>query len=70
MEMESLTKKTWWLLVKLSGGKWIKVSNLLFGNFFLVEDLIIELDPDHSGTINEEEFMLILKYIEQKNNSQ
>ena len=29
--------------------------------------LINDLDPNHSGDLNHEEFILILKYIEQKN---
>jgi len=31
-----------------------------------VEELLTELDPNHDGQISEEEFMLILKYIQQK----
>jgi len=32
----------------------------------LVAELIQELDPNHDGKITHEEFILILKYIEQK----
>ena len=32
----------------------------------LVSELIIELDPNHDGQITYEEFILIMKYIEQK----
>lgn len=32
----------------------------------LVEELLDQLDPTHDGMIEEEEFMLILKYIQQK----
>ena len=31
-----------------------------------VDELIYELDPNHSGQITHEEFVLIMKYIEQK----
>ena len=29
----------------------------------LVDDFILELDPNHDGEITEEEFMLVMKYI-------
>lgn len=32
-----------------------------------VQELITDLDPKHDGKITHEEFILILKYIEQKN---
>ena len=32
----------------------------------IVDELITELDPNHSGQITFEEFVLIMKYIEQK----
>ena len=31
--------------------------------FSIVESLMEELDPNHKGDVNEEEFLLILKYI-------
>ena len=31
--------------------------------FFSVERLMSELDPNHEGDVNEEEFLLILKFI-------
>ena len=30
----------------------------------LVDDFILELDPNHDGEITEEEFMLVMKYIQ------
>ena len=32
--------------------------------FFSVHDLINELDPNHDGKITQEEFILIMSYIE------
>lgn len=32
----------------------------------LVEQLMQELDPNHQGDVNEEEFLLILKFIQQR----
>jgi hypothetical protein len=29
----------------------------------LVDEFILELDPNHDGEITEEEFMLVMKYI-------
>ena len=31
-----------------------------------VEELLIDLDPNHDGNITEEEFALIFKYIQQR----
>ena len=41
----------------------ILISSILFVK---VDELIYELDPNHSGQITHEEFVLIMKYIEQK----
>ena len=46
----------------------MKVSFLLFHLASVVETLLDELDPDHKSDVNEEEFLLILKYIQQKSN--
>ena len=37
--------------------------------FYIVTDLITEMDPNHDGKITYQEFVLIMKYIEQKNGS-
>ena len=37
---------------------------------FLVDDFILELDPNHDGEITEEEFMLVMKYIQQRTSTQ
>lgn len=44
----------------------MKVGMQLVVIFVLVEDLMVELDPNHQGDVNEEEFLLILKYIQQR----
>ena len=36
----------------------------------LVDDFILELDPNHDGEITEEEFMLVMKYIQQRTSTQ
>jgi Ca2+-binding EF-hand superfamily protein len=35
-------------------------------NILVASDLVMELDPNHDGKITHEEFILIMKYIEQK----
>jgi len=35
-------------------------------NFTLVDALLNELDPEHDGDVTEDEFLLILKYIQQR----
>jgi len=46
-------------------GGWNQAEGKIFLvlNFVLVESLMEELDPNHQGDVNEEEFLLILKYI-------
>jgi Ca2+-binding EF-hand superfamily protein len=36
----------------------------------VVEEFIMELDPNHDGEITEEEFMLVMKYIQQRTSTQ
>lgn len=43
-----------------------KVSPYNLNNLNVVESLMDELDPNHEGDVNEEEFLLILKYIQQR----
>ena len=38
--------------------------SLLITNNIIVDDFILELDPNHDGEITEEEFMLVMKYIQ------
>ena len=52
--------------------QWVGVCNKvsLFSNLkystLAVEELLIDLDPNHDGNITEEEFALIFKYIQQR----
>lgn len=34
-----------------------------------MDDFILDLDPNHDGEITEEEFMLVMKYIQQRTSS-
>ena len=48
--------------------QWDGVNNNVSNNrhndrTFIVDDFILELDPNHDGEITEEEFMLVMKYI-------
>lgn len=64
--MGLLRSKIWRLLLELWAGKLSKVSNLskIDNCWFLVSDLIMELDPNHDGKVTHEEFILVMKYIE------
>jgi len=35
-----------------------------------LDEFILELDPNHDGEITEEEFMLVMKYIQQRTSTQ
>ena len=43
---------------------------LILTTTFLVDEFILELDPNHDGEITEEEFMLVMKYIQQRTSTQ
>jgi hypothetical protein len=36
-------------------------------NAYQIEEIIQELDPDHGDEFNMQEFVLLMKYIDQKN---
>jgi hypothetical protein len=50
------------VLKQWAAGHNLKVSSVWLK--CLVENLMEELDPNHQGDVNEEEFLLILKYIQ------
>ena len=67
MVLARLPKKTFLQLPNLWAGVNSKVSLFTILTLFLVEELILDLDPNHDGEITEEEFTLIFKYISQRN---
>jgi hypothetical protein len=61
---ERLTEMTSMNVQKQWGGVNNNVSNNRHNDHtFIVDDFILELDPNHDGEITEEEFMLVMKYI-------
>lgn len=50
-------------MINISILPFLNFSNQIFS---IVDELIFELDPNHNGQITQEEFNLIMKYIEQK----
>lgn len=48
---------------KAMGGWSTEDGKFLLKSTFVVEQLMLELDPNHQGDVNEEEFLLILKFI-------
>ena len=65
--MDVLNNQTLKQLQEQWAGRLNKVSEKPKVTFFCtVSELIMELDPNHDGKITHEEFILIMKYIEQK----
>ena len=65
MVLVRLQKKTLARLQSRWAGARCKVSYLIKYRtvIWVVEELLVDLDPNHDGQITEEEFALIFKYI-------
>ena len=65
MALARLLKKTLARLQNRWAGARSKVSYSILSKTVIgiVEDLLVDLDPNHDGQITEEEFALIFKYI-------